>query len=112
MRLRIGVHLGDVIVEGDDLYGHGINIASRIEGLAKAGEVLVSDAVFQQIKGVYGFSFASLGEQALKNIPELVLVYRVSEGEAEEAVDIRFLLSKPAVAVLPFTNMSGDPEQE
>ena len=78
----------------------------------KRAKYSISDAVFQQVKGVDDLCFVSLGDQALKNIPEPVLVYRVTEGEQKEAIDIRYLLSKPAVAVLPFTNMSGDPEQE
>jgi class 3 adenylate cyclase len=114
IELRIGVNVGDVIVQGHDIYGHGVNIAARLESIAHPGEVLISDAVFQQVAGTEDLSFVDLGEQDLKNIPDPVRVYRVSLGQNSRSVhvDVRYLLSKPAVAVLPFTNMTGDPEQE
>jgi adenylate cyclase len=112
--LRVGVNLGDVTVEGSDLYGEGINIAARLEGLAKPGEVLVSQIVFGQVRGKVGFRFEDLGEKPLKNIAEPVRVYRrtVSAPAAELPPRGAAEAAKPSLAVLPFTNMSGDPEQE
>ena len=113
--LRVGVNLGDVMVEGSDLYGDGVNIAARLEALAEPGGVLVSQTVFSHVRGKVALEFEDLGERSLKNIAEPVRVYRVdgaaacnSQGEAGgpgEAV-------KRSIAVLPFVNMSGDPEQE
>ena len=114
LQLRIGVTVGDLIVQGQDLYGNGINIAARLESIAQPGDVLISQAAYEQVKSTEGLSFLDLGEQRLKNILEPVRVYRVTVGHApiSSSVDTRYLLSKPAVAVLPFTNLSGDPEQE
>ena len=160
MRLRIGVNLGDVIVEGDDLLGDGVNVAARIEALAEAGGICLSRSVFDQVKKQLDLGYEYLGEQAVKNIAEPVRVYRVLLdpeasgtviGEARPATSpwkwaalttamvlvigavaavswlrpwapdvepasverMAFALSdKPSIAVLPFTNMSADPEQE
>ena len=131
IELRIGINLGDVIVEGDDLYGDGVNIAARIEALADAGGVFVSNTVHDQVRDRLPFVFEDLGEQQVKNIARPVHVYRVrpegphpdppprpGEGSAPGAqvgaADPPTLLlpDKPSIAVLPFANMSGDPEQE
>jgi len=114
IELRIGINLGDVIVEGDDLYGDGINIAARIEALADAGGVFVSNTVHDHVRDRLPFTFEDLGEQQVKNIARPVRVYRVrdlvaAKASAQPALP---LPDKPSIAVLPFQNMSGDPEQE
>src|SRR5256886_9522767 len=113
IELRIGVNLGDVIVEGDDLYGDGVNIAARIEALADAGGVFVSNTVHDHVRDRLPFLFEDLGEQQVKNIARPVRVYRVREASPKSPASPRLPLpDKPSIAVLPFVNMSGDPEQE
>ena len=115
IELRIGINLGDVIVEGDDLYGDGVNIAARIEALADAGGVFVSNTVHDHVRDRLPFVFEDLGEQQVKNIARPVRVYRVRDsGSAatSPATPALPLPDKPSIAVLPFANMSGDPEQE
>jgi adenylate cyclase len=117
IELRIGINLGDVIVEGDDLYGDGVNIAARIEALADAGGVFVSNTVHDQVRDRLPFVFEDLGEQQVKNIARPVGVYRVSGVAAAKnplasVQSVLPLPDKPSIAVLAFANMSGDPEQE
>ena len=125
IELRIGINLGDVIVEGDDLYGDGVNIAARIEALADAGGVFVSNTVHDHVRDRLPFVFEDLGEQQVKNIARPVRVYRVRPtadpgppacGERRRrragCQPALPLPDKPSIAVLPFANMSGDPEQE
>jgi len=115
IELRIGINLGDVIVEGDDIYGDGVNIAARIEALADAGGVFVSNTVYDQVRDRLPFVFEDLGEQQVKNIARPVRVYRVRDTDAKStgpASQVLPLPDKPSIAVLPFANMSGDPEQE
>jgi len=110
--LRIGINLGDVIVEGSDLYGDGVNIAARLEALADPGSVFVSRTVFNHVRGKVKLGFDDLGDQQLKNIAEPVRVYRVrASGEPMPRPSLA-LPDKPSIAVLPFRNMSGEPEQE
>ncbi len=123
IRLRIGVNLGDVIVEGSDLYGDGVNVAARLEALAEPGGVCVSGTVFDHVDGKVALDFADLGEQRVKNIDQPVRVHRfVREGHADRdgthggpgtsAEATSKAGDKPTIAVLPFINMSGDPEQD
>jgi TolB-like protein/class 3 adenylate cyclase len=116
IELRIGINLGDVIVEGDDLYGDGVNIAARIEALADAGGVFVSNTVHDHVRDRLPFVFEDLGEQQVKNITRPVRVYRVRDAATKSPSALvpsaLPLPDKPSIAVLPFANMSGDPEQE
>src|SRR6202030_2096105 len=121
INFRIGVHVGDVMVKGGDLFGDGVNITARLQTLAAPGGVSVSGAAYDHVRKVLPFKFADLGAQQVKNIEEPVRVYAVSTAKAPitsdspEASDERKPLTlpdKPSIAVLPFQNMSGDPEQE
>jgi adenylate cyclase len=109
---RIGINLGDVIVEGDDLYGDGVNIAARIEALADAGGVFVSNTVHDHVRDRLPFVFEDLGEQQVKNIARPVRVYRVLMDQPASTKAPLPLPDKPSLAVLPFENMTGDAEQD
>ena len=114
MEFRIGINLGDVIVSGEQIYGDGVNIAARIEGLAEGGSIAISGTVFDQVKNKLSLVYEYLGEQDFKNISEPVRVYRIRlETDAAVPGVSRGLKlpDKPSIAVLPFDNMSGDPEQ-
>ena len=110
--LRIGVNLGDVMVEGGDLYGDGINIAARLETLAEPGGVLVSGTAYDHIKSKVKVGFDDLGAQALKNIAEPVRAYRVAGMPRVSPAPARAVADKPSIALLPFVNMSGDATQD
>src|SRR5262245_38921058 len=116
MRFRIGINQGDVVFDDSRVYGDGVNVAARLENLAEPGGICISRKVYEDISGKMQLAFVDLGEQQLKNIAQPVRVYRVS---GEQLVAARTtakpalaLPDKPSIAVLPFTNMSGDPEQE
>ena len=116
IRFRIGINLGDVIAEEHDIFGDGVNIAARLEGLAEPGGVLVSNTVYDQVRDRLPFAFEDMGERHVKNIARPVQVYRVREdpdGTAQEpALVSQPLPDKPSLAVLPFQNMTGDIEQD
>jgi len=116
IRLRIGVNLGDVIVEGSDIYGDGVNVAARLEGLAEPGGVCISGHVFDAIDGKLALACEDIGARQVKNIAKPVHVYRLTLAggptPAERAAGPFQLLDRPSIAVLPFTNLSGDREQE
>ena len=113
MDLRIGVHIGDVLVEGDDIIGDGVNIAARLEGIAEPGGICISEDAFRQVRGKVGTEFDDIGEQSLKNIAQPLRVYRLlPQKPATVQMEPLPLLDKPSLGVLPFQNLSGDPEQE
>jgi adenylate cyclase len=117
IQFRIGINLGDVIVEGDDIFGNGVNVAARLQELAAPGGICVSAAVRDQVGERLDVVFEDLGEQSVKNIVRSIRTFRVVFGRgshppAETAVDKRSAATKPSLVVLPFVNMSGDPDQE
>ena len=113
---RIGVNLGDVLIEGDDILGDGVNIAARLEGLCEPGGVLISGAAYDQVRGRIDADFIDLGERDLKNIARPVRVYSVNFGSDRPAASSfaleRLDLPHPSFVVLPFANLGGGPEQE
>jgi adenylate cyclase len=123
INFRIGVHVGDIMVRAGDLFGDGVNIAARLQTLARAGGLCISGVTYDQVRKILPLSFTDLGPQTVKNIEEPVRAYEVraqgepassAVGEASSLGDGKPLAlpDKPSIAVLPFQNMSGDPEQE
>jgi adenylate cyclase len=124
MLYRIGINLGDILIEGDDILGDDVNVAARLEGIAEPGGICISSSAYDQVRGKVPVEFIDLGEQKLKNIERAIRVYASrsmdhcgalsqsvlpSHPEAQKPLP---LPDKPSIAVLPFENMSGDPEQE
>ena len=113
MQFRIGVHVGDVMVDGDNLLGDGVNIAARLEALAEPGAICISASARDHIGNKLPLAFDDVGDQKVKNIDQAIRVYRVQvEKLPAQPVAALPLPDKPSIAVLPFANMSGDPEQE
>jgi adenylate cyclase len=118
IEFRVGINVGDIIVDEADIYGDGVNIAARLEALAEPGGICLSDDAYRQVRGKIDATFADMGEQALKNIAQPVRTWHVAMGgRPATQIDIPAkpalpLPDKPSIAILPFENMSGDPEQE
>ena len=112
IEFRMGINAGDIIIDGTDIWGDGVNVAARLEALAEPGGICVSGRVQEDIHGSLEIAFEDIGEQQLKNIARPVRVYRVRLTGAAKATPSLHQPTKPSIAVLPFNNMSGDPEQE
>jgi adenylate cyclase len=124
MLYRIGINLGDILIEGDDILGDGVNVAARLEGIAEPGGISISASAYDQVRSKIAVEFVDLGEQSLKNIDRPVHVYAAKLGDhfgraapvaSSSVPDTKKMLplsDKLSIAVLPFQNMSGDPEQE
>jgi TolB-like protein/cytochrome c-type biogenesis protein CcmH/NrfG len=113
LRYRVGINLGDVIVEGDDIYGDGVNIAARLEGIAEPGGICVSASAYDHVRGKVSVEFTDLGEQTLKNIARPIRAYSVGSVEdTHHAFAPQSSTPRLSIVVLPFANIGGDPEQE
>ena len=116
---RIGINVGDVVIDGDDIHGDCVNVAARLEAFAEPGEIVVSDAAYQQVRDKVALSFEDLGEQSLKNIARPVRIWRTATSRTadrgpgsllREPVSLP-MPARPSIAVLPFVNLSADAEQ-
>ncbi|MGA7864969.1 MAG: adenylate/guanylate cyclase domain-containing protein [Stellaceae bacterium] len=118
IEFRVGINLGDIIIDGDDIFGDGVNVAARLETLAEPGGICVSHVVRDQVRDKLAFAFEDMGEQQVKNIARPVRIHRIRIDAAAAALPAAApqptlaLPDKPSIAVLPFQNMSGDRQQE
>jgi adenylate cyclase len=122
IEFRIGINVGDIISDSNDIYGDGVNVAARLEALAEPGGIMVSRNVHDQVRDKLSFGFEDMGEQTIKNIARPIGVYHVSLVDDAAPIAVKIAASaaktelssadRPSIAVLPFVNMSGDPEQE
>jgi class 3 adenylate cyclase len=113
MLLRIGINLGDVLIENDDILGDGVNVAARLEGIAEPGGICISSSAYEQVRGKVPVDFADLGEQTLKNISRPIRAYAVGLcSTAHQTAASPSSAPHLSIVVLPFANISGDPEQD
>jgi TolB-like protein len=113
MLYRMGINLGDILIEGDDILGDGVNVAARLEGIAEPGCICISSSAYEQVRGKVPVDFTDLGEQALKNIARPIRAYAVSlNANRDRAVPPPSSAPRLSMVVLPFINLGGDPEQE
>jgi adenylate cyclase len=121
IQFRVGINVGDIIIDGDDIFGDGVNVAARLQTLADPGGIMVSGVVHDQVRDKLNFGFEDMGEQMVKNIARPIGVHRVSLTESVPPATLKSAVvtnneqspaTRPSIAVLPFVNMSGDPEQE
>lgn len=118
IQFRIGINVGDIISDGSDIFGDGVNVAARLQALAEPGGIMVSRVVFEQVRDKLNFGFEDMGEQSVKNIARPIGVHRISLSESADVAKVippagkTVSSDRPSIAVLPFANIGGDPEQE
>jgi TolB-like protein/Tfp pilus assembly protein PilF len=113
IQFRVGINIGDIIIDGDDIFGDGVNVAARLEGIAEPGGVCISSSAYDQVRGKVAIEFTNLGEQTLKNIVSPIRAYAVGPStNARQTAPLPSSVPHLSIVVLPFANIGGDPEQE